>query len=59
MKKIKIPKGTITIQLDKDLMDALTRTSLELSLKHEKRITRTKLIEKALLAYGIKPRTSK
>ena len=49
-------KEAITLYLDKDILKSLQRRSLELSLKSEKKVTRSEIVERALIKFGVKPK---
>lgn len=51
----KIVKANLCLSVDKRLLEALRKKSLELSLKTGKEITRSMIVEKALIKFGVKP----
>lgn len=54
MKATKPERKARTLFLSKEADDYLLRLSLELSLKHSKKITRSAVVERVLLKFGDK-----
>lgn len=55
VKKDSKSRTTTSFSLDSDLLRGLRNKSMELSQKHDTKISASSIIEKALLKFGVEP----